>query len=175
MRVIWFCVLANLFAAIFTGCAYQPLATVEHVDLDRYTGTWYEVARFDQWFEKDCVNVTAQYTVRSDGKINVLNSAHLGTDDGPVKQAKGVARVVDSQTNAKLRVWFFWPFEGDYWILRLTPDYSAVVVGSPDRRTLWFLSRKPAMDESLYEEWRRSLAADGFDLSKLIRTAQSSK
>lgn len=72
-------------------------------------------------------------------------------------------------------MWFFWPFEGDYWILRLAPDYSAAVVGSPDRATLWFLSRKPIMEAGLYEEWNKSLAGDGFDMSNLSRTHQSSK
>ena len=175
MRTVLLSVFACLFSAIFTGCAYKPLATVDHVDLGHYTGTWYEVARFDQWFERDCVNVTAQYAVRPDGRIDVLNSARLGFADGPVKQAKGEARIVDTQTNAKLRVWFFWPFEGDYWILRLAPDYSAAVVGSPNRQTLWFLSRQPTMDEGRYEEWRKSLAPDGFDMSRLIRTTQNAK
>lgn len=77
MRAVSFVVLAILFPAICTGCAYKPLATVDHVDLDRYAGTWYEVARFDQWFERDCVDVTAQYTARPDGNIDVLNSPRL--------------------------------------------------------------------------------------------------
>ena len=161
--------------ACFTGCSQAPLATAEKVDLTRYVGTWYEIARFDQWFEKDAAAVTAEYRARPDGSIDVINSCHKGSIDGPVEQAKGVARVVDPQTNAKLKVWFFWPFEGDYWILRFAPDYSAAAVGSPDRKTLWFLCRSTTMDVKLYEEWTRSLAADGFDVSRLTRTEQPAK
>ena len=164
-----------VWALGFGGCAYPPLATVEKVDLARYAGTWYEIARFDQWFEKDAAAVTAEYRPCPDGKIDVINTCHKGSIAGPVEQAKGEARVADPQTNAKLKVWFFWPFEGDYWILRLTPDYSAAAVGSPNRKTLWFLSRTPTMDPTLYDEWVRSLAADGFDISQLKRTEQPAR
>jgi len=80
--------------------------------------------------------------------------------------------VVDAPANSKLKVSFFWPFEGDYWILRLTPDYSAAAVGSPDRKTLWLLSRTSTMDAAVYDEWTRELSEDGFDVSHLIRTEQ---
>ena len=167
-------VLMVAFVTGLAGCAsYPPLSTVEKVDLTRYTGRWYEIARLPQWFERDATAVTAKYAARPDGKVSVVNTCHKGSPTGPLEQARGTARVVDAPVNAKLKVSFFWPFEGDYWILRLTPDYSAAAVGSPDRKTLWLLSRTPTMDAVLYDKWTRELSADGFDVSHLIRTEQS--
>ncbi len=168
--------LAVLIAACVTGLAgcasYPPLSTVEKVDLTRYTGRWYEIAHLPQWFEQDATAVTAEYAVRLDGKVSVVNTCHTVSPTGPLEQARGTARVVDAPVNAKLKGSFFWPFEGDYWILRLTPDYAAAAVGSPDRKTLWLLSRTPTMDAALYDKWTGELSADGFDVSHLIRTEQ---
>jgi len=106
------------------------LQTVPNVDLTRYVGRWYEIARYPAWFEKDCASdVTATYTALSGGKIEVLNECRQA--DGQVKRSKGTARVVDKRTNAKLKVTFFWPFSGNYWIIDLAPDYSYAVVGEP--------------------------------------------
>jgi apolipoprotein D and lipocalin family protein len=119
-----------------------PLQTVAKVDLSRYVGRWYEIARYPNRFEKNCVaDVTADYSLRSDGKITVVNSCL--ERDGKLNQSKGTAKVVDPATNAKLKVTFFWPFYGDYWIIGLDPEYRFAVVSEPDRRYLWILSRTP--------------------------------
>ena len=116
---------------------------VPSVDLTRYMGTWHEVAKFPNRFQRGCTCTTATYTLRPDGKVTVLNAC--GTVDGRGKQARGWAKVADPTTNAKLRVTFFWPFFGDYWILDLDPDYRRVLVGSPNRKYLWILARDPRL------------------------------
>jgi apolipoprotein D and lipocalin family protein len=165
-----------LFALGFAAVAGQekPLQVVPRVDLDRYLGTWYEIATIPQRFQKDCVGVTATYTLRDDGKIGVLNTCRKKTLDGELKTAKGKAWVVDKETNAKLKVQFFWPFRGDYWIIELDPDYQYAVVGHPDRKYLWILSRTPQMDEALYQDLMQRIANKGYDLSLIKRTLQLS-
>lgn len=147
----------------------RPLETVSSVDLSRYVGRWYEIARLPNRFEKDCESdVTATYTLRGDGKITVLNQCRKAS--GEIKNRKGTAKVVDKATNAKLKVSFFWPFSGDYWILELGPNYEYAVVGEPKRENLWILSREQRMDEELYRELLDRVAAQGFDTSRVIRT-----
>jgi len=148
------------------------LQTVSHVDLTRYLGRWYEIARYPTRFEKDCASdVTATYTALSGGKIEVLNECRKA--DGQVKRSKGTARVVDKNTNAKLKVTFFWPFSGDYWIIDLAPDYSYAVVGEPDRKYLSILSRSSQLTESVYGEIVTRIRKLGYDPSLLIKTTQS--
>jgi len=108
-----------------------PLQVVEFVDLERYLGKWYEIASYPNWFQKGCTASTAQYALLPDGKIEVVNRCRKDNLDGPVKQAKGKAEVADSPTNGKLKVWFFWPFKGNYWIIDLDTDYTWAVVGEP--------------------------------------------
>ena len=151
------------------------LQTVPHVDLGRYAGTWYEIATIPQRFQKDCVAVTATYTLRDDGTIAVLNKCRKKTLDGELKEAKGKAWVIDKKTNAKLKVQFFWPFKGDYWIIELDVDYQYAVVGHPGRKYLWILSRTPQMEESLYQDLLRRIANKGYDLSLIKRTLQPLK
>ncbi|MDH4272085.1 MAG: lipocalin family protein [Candidatus Aminicenantes bacterium] len=153
----------------------RPLQVVPRVDLNRYLGTWYEIATIPQRFQKDCVAVTATYTLRDDGKIEVLNKCRKKTLDGEIKTAKGKAWVVDKETNAKLKVQFFWPFRGDYWIIELDPDYQYAVVGHPDRKYLWILSRTPQMDEALYQDLMQRIANKGYDLALIKRTLQPSE
>lgn len=162
--------LAGCSASTTKRLRLPPLATVAHVDLARYVGTWYEIASFPQRFQQGCVATTATYTVRDDGDIDVLNRCRKDTLDGPEKSALGRARVVDSATNAKLEVSFFRPFWGDYWIVDLGPDYDYAVVGHPGRDYLWILSRAPAMPEATYEEILGRLEAQGYDTSRLRRT-----
>lgn len=150
----------------------DPLETVAHVDLERYMGRWYEIARLPQSFEKDCVGVTADYTLRENGKVTVINTCRKKSLDGPVKRARGVARVVDEKTNARLEVSFFWPFWGDYWILELGSNYEYVAVGDPSRESLWILSRTPKMNEQLVQGILQRRAKQGFDVSKMERPEQ---
>ncbi|HTY46795.1 MAG TPA: lipocalin family protein [Methanomassiliicoccales archaeon] len=143
------------------------LETVEHVDVKRYMGTWYEIARFPQRFEKDLVGTTATYTLLPNGKVRVVNEGHKGGLNGPLRTARGKARVVDPRTNAKLKVSFFWPFEGNYWILELGNEYEYAVVGDESRKYLWILARTPQLDEGTYKELVARASKKGFDVSKL--------
>lgn len=152
--------------------AAAPLEVVPAVDLSRYTGVWYEISRYPNRFQEDCVGSRATYTLRKNGKIAVLNECFEGSFTGKLRHAKGTAKVVDTKTNAKLKVSFFWPFYGDYWIIDLGREYEYAVVGHPDRTYLWILSRTKQMDEELYREILGRLAAQGYDTAKLIKTTQ---
>ncbi|HXU49280.1 MAG TPA: lipocalin family protein [Candidatus Binatia bacterium] len=148
------------------------LQTVEKVDLSRYTGKWYEIARYPNRFQRDCASdTTATYSLRKDGKISVINSCL--TKERKNKTARGTARVADKQTNAKLRVTFFWPFSGDYWIIALDPGYKYAVVGEPKRKYLWILSRTPVLDDNTYLKILDEIRNAGYDPSKLLKTPQS--
>jgi len=148
------------------------LVTVPHVDLQRYLGTWYEIASYPAWFQKGCTGSTAEYTALPDGRIRVVNRCFRKSLDGPLKESSGKAEVVDLATNARLKVWFFWPFKGDYWIIDLDPDYQWAVVGVPSRKYLWILSRTPALDDAVYQGILRRLVQQGYDPAKLTLTPQ---
>jgi apolipoprotein D and lipocalin family protein len=161
------------FLAVGCGGAEDgmpPLRTVDRVDLDRYLGTWYEIARYPNSFQEGCQATTATYSLRDDGDIDVLNACHEGSPDGPRDTAEGKAWVVDEQTNAKLEVQFFWPFSGDYWIIDLGDEYEYAVVGHPDRTYFWILSRTPSLDEAVLEGILTRAEAQGYDRKKLIWT-----
>ncbi len=167
----------------FTGCVDMnpPLDTVAFVDLERYAGLWYEIARYPNSFEQGCVGTTAEYTINDNGTVRVENTCRLGTLDGNEDKIVGQARVFDAETNAKLKVSFVLIgslplFEGDYWILELgdEEDYGYAVVGSPNRNFLWILSRTPTMDEALYEGILSRLPDKQFDPERLILVEQPS-
>ena len=148
------------------------LKTVEHVDVKRYMGTWYEIAKFPQRFQKGLVGVTATYSPLPNGKVRVINSGYKEDFNGKLKTAKGKAWVVDTATNAKLKVSFFWPFSGNYWILELGKDYEYAVIGEESHNYLWILSRTPRMDKAVYNELLKRVQEKGFDISKLETTPQ---
>ena len=150
----------------------KPLEVVDHVDLERYLGTWYEIATIPQRFQKGCVAVTATYSLKPDGKIQVVNRCRKETLDGKVKDIEGKAWVVDKATNAKLKVQFFWPFSGAYWIIELDADYQWAVVGHPNRNYLWILSRTPQLDQALYEDLLGRIGNKGYDIARIKRTLQ---
>jgi len=150
----------------------QPLETVSNVDLKRYTGLWYEIARYPNRFQKDCVGSRATYGLKDDGRISVLNECYDRTFEGSLRSVKGTARVVDATSNAKLKVTFFWPFSGAYWIIDLGRDYEFAVIGHPKRKYLWILSRSKEMDQDLYERILERLKQQDYDTSKLIKTPQ---
>lgn len=149
-----------------------PLEAVAHVDLSRYLGTWYEIASFPQRFQRGCTGTTAKYTLRDDGDIDVLNRCRKGSLDGEEVSALGRARVVDRVSNAKLKVSFFRPFWGGYWIIDLAEDYSYAVVGHPGRDYLWILSRTPVMADATYQDIVAGLGGQGYETSRLVRTLQ---
>lgn len=148
------------------------LDTVESVDLDRYLGKWFEIARYPAWFQKNCTASTAEYSLRDDGAIQVINRCRKGGLDGKPKTAKGKATIVDRESNAKLKVSFFWPFKGDYWIIDLDEEYRWVVIGEPKRKYLWILSRTPEMEEEVYRSILSRLPDQGYDPSRLNLTEQ---
>lgn len=161
-------------ALSFGGKGHLPeLPTVQDVDLNRYLGTWYEIASFPQSFQRGCTGTTANYSLKKNGEIRVLNTCRVDSLDGKEKSAEGTAWVVDTKTNSKLKVQFFWPFSGDYWIVDLAKDYSYAVVGAPDREYLWFLSRTPTLSNELYARLLSKVAELGFDGSRLVKTLQS--
>jgi apolipoprotein D and lipocalin family protein len=172
MKLLIIMAVIGAAAAVPAWAADKPLEVVPYVDLQRYLGTWYEIATIPHFFQKGCVAVTAEYSLRTDGDIAVINKCRKKTLDGPVKTANGKAWVVDKATNAKLKVRFFWPFSGDYWIIELDSNYQWAVVGAPDRDYLWILCRTPRMDEALYADLLARATAKGFDVGRLKLTLQ---
>jgi apolipoprotein D and lipocalin family protein len=148
--------------------AEASLRTVDVVDLKRYAGTWHEIARLPNRFQRQCVtDTTATYTIREDGKIEVLNACRRA--DGSIDRVKGVAKRASKDGPAsRLRVTFFWPFYGNYWIIDLDPDYRWAVVGEPKRRYLWVLAREPQLDAAVLEGITARAQAQGYDLSTLL-------
>jgi apolipoprotein D and lipocalin family protein len=158
----------------------KVLEVVPSVDLERYCGVWYEIARLPNWFQKDCKgDVAATYTLLEDGEIKVVNRCR--DEEGKMKEAEGRARrASDDEPNSKLKVRFapaflsFLPFVwGDYWIIDLAPDYSFAVVGEPNRKYLWVLARTPKLDDVTMRAILERVKEKGYDLRDLIRTEQS--
>ena len=161
---------------ISTGVAQTPLpllTTVPAVDVPRYMGTWHEVAKYPNWFQKKCVSSTqATYSLLANGQVQVLNRCK--TDKGEWSEALGAARQIGGPTSPRLQVRFapewlsFIPLLwGDYWIIELDPQYQWVVVSEPKREYLWILSRTPQLPEATLQQLRSQLAAAGFDLKRL--------
>jgi apolipoprotein D and lipocalin family protein len=150
----------------------KDLVTVRKVDLNKYTGLWYEIARIPNRFQKQCLlNTTARYELKEDGKIEVLNRCIK--EDGEADEIKGIAKVADPETNAKLKVSFvrflgislFW---ADYWIIGLADDYHWAVVGSPSRKYGWILARDPILEEETLSHIYQGLAEQGYDSTKFV-------
>ena len=151
--------------------AQPPLKTVDHVDLNRYLGKWYEIARLPNRFEKKCQrDVTAEYS--KDGKKILVHNSCIQQDGSP-KVAEGRAKVADSMTNAKLKVTFFWPFYGNYWIIGLDPEYRWAIVGEPDRKYMWILSRTPQIADADHAHILSLVQQAGYDPGQLIYSQQT--
>jgi apolipoprotein D and lipocalin family protein len=169
------CCLAMLVSAVSYS---QPLRTAVNVDLNRYAGTWYEIARLPNRFQVQCIaDVTAQYRKREDGRIVVINRCKKA--DGSMEEATGLARIMDPINQAKLSVrfaptWLAWlPYVwGDYWILELAADYSVAVVGEPGLKYLWILSRTPSIPDATYAELLSRLAEQNYKVSAIVKTPQ---
>ncbi len=145
------------------------LNVVPSIDVDRYMGTWHEIARLPNRFQRECDrDTTATYSRRPDGKITVLNACVRG--DGKAKSVKGTARLAQKDgPNTKLKVSFFWPFYGNYWIIDLDPEYRWAVIGEPSRRYFWVLARERALAPETLDGIIRRAEAQGYDLSKLVK------
>lgn len=151
---------------------YQLLDVVKQVDLDKYMGEWYEIARMPAHFEKECYRATATYSKNEDGTINVVNTCHKNDVNGPLKVVTGKAFIADKETNAKLKVQFFWPFKGDYWILDIGDSYEYALVGEPSRKNMWILSRTSEISLEALQSLVERANSKGFDTEKLIYTEQ---
>lgn len=158
---------------------YADLKTVSDLSLPRYIGTWYEIARLPMKHEpEDCTDVSAHYRLKDDGAVGVINRCRLGDE---VEQAEGAAEPVDNDP-ARLQVSFLpaglrWlPFgKGDYWVIQVAPNYSVSLVGSPDRKYLWLLSREPHLDATLRDHYLNIAEQQGFDLGRLIHTVHTGR
>lgn len=171
----------GLSAALVTGTAQAqtatpaPLATVSSVDLDRYMGRWYEIARFPNRFQKDCSGpATADYVLQPSGRVQVTNRCPQA--DGKTDEAIGEARRIGGPGSPKLEVrfapsWLSWlPMVwGNYWVIDLDPAYTLAVVSEPKREYLWVLARQPQVDAATWEALMARLRAQGFDLTKLLK------
>jgi len=174
-------VLVGLGAVTMAYAQTKPLAVVERVELDRYLGTWYEVARKPMVFQNKCDrDVTAVYTLNENGNVNVDNRCVM--KDGKVNSSQGEAFVQNAPFNSKLKVSFLpdavrWlPVgRGDYWVLKIDEDYQTVLVGEPRRKYLWVLSREPHPDQHVINEYLDYAKGLGYDLSDVIHTKQTKK
>jgi apolipoprotein D and lipocalin family protein len=160
-------ILSLLSALGLSGCGDErPLPTVAAVDLAKYAGTWHEISSYPSRFQKGCNCTTATYTVEGD-HVKVDNKCFR---DGKWDGIVGKAFTVEGSSNTKLKVQFFWPFKGDYYILALAEDYSYALVGHPNRDYLWVLSRSAIMDDGVYQQLLAKAAELGFDTARLVRT-----
>ncbi len=152
----------------------EDLPVVDQVDLTRYSGKWFEIARLPASFENKCTgDVTATYSLKPGGLVEVQNGCRKA--NGKITETAGTARPRDKKgPNSKLKVTFFWPFSGDYWILDLDQDYQWALVGTPDRKYLWILSRTPQLNSDIYERLLSRASTLGFDTSRVQKTPQSS-
>ena len=150
----------------------QCLEPRKAVDLMRYSGLWYEQARFDAAFQRGCEGVTARYAPMADGRIQVINSCRDGSPSGPARAITGTATIVPQSSNAKLKVSFFGPFSGDYWVLDRADDYGWAIVGEPSGQYLWILSRAPKLAAAQYQSLMQRAAALGYNTAALRRTQQ---
>ena len=174
--------IAALLGLLSLGAGGQaptsPLATIESLDVPRYMGTWYEIAKFPNVFQKKCVSGTrAEYKLLADGMVQVVNRCKVRS--GEFEEVIGTARQVGAATSPKLKVRFapawlsFIPLVwGDYWIIDLDPKMQLVAVSEPQREYLWVLSRTAKVDPAAYESLLGRLAQKGFDLHKLVLTQQ---
>ena len=166
----WFLSFITLFLVSFVFS--QDLETVTTVDLQKYSGKWFEIASFPQRFQKGCHCTTAEYTVTSKDYLIVENRCKKDSINGKLLYIKGKVFAEKNTGNSKLKVQFFWPFKGKYWIIDLAPDYTYAVVGHPNRNYLWILSRSASMDDILYQEIISRIEAKGYDVSKILKTKQ---
>lgn len=163
-------ILLAILVLPLSGRAEPAVQAVGQVDLGRYVGLWYEIANFPMFFQRNCIaDTTAEYSLRDDAAIAVVNRCR--TADGFIT-AEGKATVVPDAGNGKLRVSFFWPFSSDYWIIGLDPDYRWALVGNPNRKYLWLLSRTPHLAAAETDKALEIARRQGFDLSKLRTTQQ---
>lgn len=166
MRSRW---IVGLALAVLSGCSEEPLDVAEDVDLARFQGKWYEIAKLPRPTQADCTGTTAFYTLR-EGGLDVENQCHLAKLDGELRSRSARATVADG--SAKLAI-DIGGFSGDYWILEVGPSYEYAVIGVPSRDYLWILSRTPKLDQGTLDGVVERMRAAKFDTGKLEYTLQA--
>lgn len=169
MRILILAILSLLMV----GCSthYPPLPTVKKVNINRYLGTWYEIARYKSYFEEGCIDSRATYSLKKNGEIKVVNEC---IKNGVLSKATGVAYTTN-MSNSKLKVSFFRPFYANYWILMLGHNYQYALIGDPSRKYLWILSRTKTINKKLKKKILSKLSEFGYTEKKLIWTNQKGK
>lgn len=163
-------ILISMF--LFSCKSYKELPVVSEVNVEKYQGKWYEIARLPNRFERGLDRVTAEYTLRDDNKIDVKNKGYLiGTNE--FKVSKGVARIPDINEPAKLKVSFFCPFSGNYWILELDDDYQYALIGEPSRKFLWILAREKTLDDNTIDKLLQRAKELNFGIDEIIMVNQN--
>lgn len=170
------CLFLTTCLAFLSSCStavkQHPLKTVPYVDMNRYYGDWYVFANIPYFLEKGKVGTLDRYTPRPDGSIDNVFLYRKETLDAPLKEWKGKAWVYNKQTHAEWRVQLLWPFRNPYLIIDLDPDYQWSVVGYPNRKLAWVLSRKPTLNEAIYQGILKRMEAQGYDPAKLVKVPQ---
>lgn len=167
-----FLVSAAITFIVTTRKRAKPLEVVSFVDLEKYAGDWFEIARLPLAAEENCTKAKAQYVVNKEGRLQLINTCHENGPGGKVKTTEGIAYPIDS-SNARLKVKFNWPFvKGDYQIIELSSDYEYAMVGTENRKYLWLLGRSPELSFETVKSLLSKAVAQGFDISKLIFTNQ---
>ena len=163
-----------MIAVTMTSCTSLPkgVQPIDGFELDKYLGTWYEIARLDHRFERGLSRVTADYSMREDGSVTVLNKGYAEAS-GEFKEASGRAKFVGSASTGHLKVSFFGPFYGSYVIFYLDPDYRYAFVSGYNKKNLWLLSRTPVIDDEVIAQFRAESERLGFDVSGLIMVDQT--
>ena len=163
-------ILSFVSVVVIWSCSpsYLILNPVEDFDIERYMGKWYEIERLPNKFEEVLEDITAMYILRDDGYITVINEGRLIEDKSRVKQAKGKAWAPNPREPSKLKVSFVWPFSGDYWVLRVDPDYNYALVGDPTGKYLWILSRERKLDPEIVLELKNYASILGFSVENMI-------
>ena len=166
-----FAIMASVLT-LFSCKSNADLATVPELDITKYAGLWYEIARLPNSFEKGLDCTTANYTLLDNGKIEVKNKGRKTEKENKISDIKGTAWVPDPAHPAQLKVRFFWPFAGDYWVIALGDNYEYALVGAPNRKYLWILGREKTMDEATYTKLVTLAKEKGFETSNLERINQ---
>ena len=154
----------------FFSCNKQPLETVSNLELDQYVGTWYEIARLPTRFEENLECVTATYAIKDNGKIDVLNKGY-NVKKQEWEQANGSAKIPNADKPGEIKVTFFWPFYGDYYVIDLDDNYQYALVGSPSRKYLWILSRSKTLKKTNYDNLVKIAEQKGFPVDQFHLTS----
>ncbi len=162
---------AALLVVLWVACRPAKNLPVVKVDLKKYQGRWYEISSIPLRFSRNCACTFAEYAADEHGYVRVYNQC-LNTKSNSIDSIRGKAFPVKNSGNGKLRVQFFWPFRGDYYIIDLDSNYRHAMVGSPNRSTLWILCRERTMDEATYQQLLQKATALGFDVGRLKKTRQ---